>query len=98
MKKRKVHPKAMGKYTTLYPPCFYCQQVKDIGTLRKDGDPNSLQGWTCAVYPRFIPEEILKRDFLCGDFVSQIIETGDGPTGWEPIDLYGKYTPTHVKG
>ena len=74
----------LGKYMTLYPPCFYCIH------LIETGDQHSHERWTCKAFPSGVPYHIwarhqshtkpLPKGLQVGSFVyeSEVFETDDG--------------------
>ena len=44
-----------GALAFLYPPCFYCKHIVEIG------DQEGEEGWTCNAFPDGIPYRILQR-------------------------------------
>ena len=62
--------KGSAKYAFLYPPCFYCAHLRQMGRL-------DLTGWTCTAYPEEIPYGILKR-YEKHDEVDMLFQDGPG--------------------
>lgn len=76
-------PQIHEHLVSLYPPCFYCRHLLNLGTQEPD-----LRGWTCKAYPQEIPYGILARHTPHTEV--GMVQEGDYVFESEPEELPGE--------